>query len=170
MLLVLLLGRKASISARVISLISAPAADNRSIAAAKLLATCGSRSSNRYPLGRASRSPFTTKAGSSSPNPPAIKLSKMAQHDTVFAIGPAASKDRDSGKIPSDGMRVVVGFRPTIPQKAAGARVDPPVSDPIVAGAMPSLIETALPDDDPPATRPLVMSFGSRSNGQRASP
>ena len=54
--------------------------------------------------------------------------------------------------------------------KAAGARVDPPVSDPIVAGAMPSLIETALPDEDPPATRPLVMSFRSRSNGQRASP
>ena len=57
-----------------------------------------------------------------------------------------------------------------MPQKAAGARVDPPVSDPIVAGAILSLIETALPEDDPPATRPLPMLLGSRSNGQRASP
>ena len=38
-----------------------------------------------------------------------------------------------------------------MPQNAAGVRVEPPVSEPIVAGAMPSLIETALPDDEPPA-------------------
>jgi hypothetical protein len=94
----------------------------------------------------------------------------MAQQDTLFAIGPAASNKRDSGKTPCDGIRVVVGFRPTMPQKAAGARVDPPVSDPIVAGAMPSLIETALPDDDPPATRPFDRFLVSRSNGQRGSP
>ena len=52
-------------------------------------------------------------------------------------------------------MRVVVGLNPTIPQNAAGVRVDPPVSDPIDAAAIRSLTETALPDDDPPATRPL---------------
>ena len=79
----------------------------------------------------------------------------MVQHDTLVAIGPAASNDFDSGKTPSGDMRVVVGLNPTIPQNAAGVRVDPPVSDPIDAAAIWSLIETALPDDDPPATRPL---------------
>ena len=44
--------------------------------------------------------------------------------------------------MPSDGMRVVVGFSPTMPQKTAGARVEPPVSDPMVAADMPSLIDT----------------------------
>ena len=60
-------------------------------------------------------------------------------------------------------MRLVVGLKPTMPQNAAGARVDPPVSEPIVAAAIRSLIDTALPDDDPPATRPISGFLGSRS-------
>jgi len=54
-----------------------------------------------------------------------------------------------------------------MPQKTAGARVDPPVSDPMVAADMPSLIDTALPDEDPPATRPPSTS---RSHGLRGLP
>ena len=69
--------------------------------------------------------------------------------------------------MPSDGMCVVVGFSPTMPQKTAGARVEPPVSDPMVAADMPSLIDTALPDEDPPATRPPSTS---RSHGLRGLP
>ena len=57
-----------------------------------------------------------------------------------------------------------------MPQKAAGARVDPPVSEPMVAAAIWSLIDTALPDDDPPATRPIFGFFGLRSNGLRGVP
>ena len=64
-------------------------------------------------------------------------------------------------------MRVVVGFMPVMPQKAAGARVEPPVSVPIVAAAMSSQIDTALPDDEPPATRPPPWS---RPKGLRGLP
>ena len=69
--------------------------------------------------------------------------------------------------MPSGGMRVVVGFSPTMPQKTAGARVDPPVSEPMVAADMPSLIDTALPEEEPPATRPPSTS---RSHGLRGLP
>ena len=67
-------------------------------------------------------------------------------------------------------MRLVVGLKPTMPQNAAGARVDPPVSEPIVAAAIRSLIDTALPDDDPPATRPISGFLGSRSYRLRGVP
>jgi hypothetical protein len=87
-----------------------------------------------------------------------MRLSRIAQQSTLCPIGPVASKDVDSGKTPSPGIRVVVGFNPVMPQKTAGARVDPPVSVPIVAAAIPSAMETALPDDEPPATNPSSIS------------
>ena len=94
----------------------------------------------------------------------------MAQQSTLVPMGPAASKDVDRGNMPDPGMRSVVGLNPTMPQKAAGARVDPPVSEPMVAPAIRSLIDTALPDEDPPATRPISGFLGSRSNGLRGVP
>ena len=59
-------------------------------------------------------------------------------------------------------LRVHVG---SLHSRLFSARVDPPVSDPIVATVILSLIDTALPDDDPPATRPFSGHFVSRSNG-----
>src|SRR5439155_5539375 len=45
------------------------------------------------------------------------------------------------------------GFNPTTPQKDAGWRIDPPVSDPKAATAISAAIAAADPPDDPPGTR-----------------
>ena len=52
---------------------------------------------------------------------------------------------------------------PTIPQSAAGWRIEPPVSVPIAQGAVPPATAAAEPPDDPPGTR-------SRSHGLRTGP
>jgi hypothetical protein len=42
------------------------------------------------------------------------------------------------------------GFKPTTPHRLAGMRIDPPVSVPTDAHAIPVATETADPPDDPP--------------------
>ena len=54
-----------------------------------------------------------------------------------------------------------VGFSPTMPQAAAGIRIDPPVSVPSVASAMPAATLAAEPPLDPPGER--VGSCGLRA-------
>ena len=49
---------------------------------------------------------------------------------TSRAIGPTVSIDGASGHMPSSGMRPHVVLRPTIPQHAAGLRIEPAVSVP----------------------------------------
>lgn len=56
-----------------------------------------------------------------------------------------------------------MGLNPTSPQRAAGKRIDPPVSEPIERGARSALTATAEPPDDPPGTR-------SGSHGLRTAP
>src|SRR6059036_2280400 len=56
-----------------------------------------------------------------------------------------------------------VGLRPTMPQSAAGCRIEPPVSVPIAQGARPAATAAALPPLDPPGTR-------LRSHGLRTGP
>ncbi len=51
---------------------------------------------------------------------------------TVRASGPAQSNEGESGMIPSHEMRPKVGFSPAMPHKAAGIRMEPPVSVPIL--------------------------------------
>ena len=50
---------------------------------------------------------------------------------------------------------------PVMPQKAAGWRIEPPVSVPVTAGASRAATATALPPDEPPGTR--VRSQGLRA-------
>ena len=85
---------------------------------------------------------------------------KVFLHDTMAALltHQLESMVFDKGTAPSVGTRVDVGLKPTIPQKAAGMRHDPPVSVPMAAIAMPSATETAPPDDDPPGIRPVALS------------
>jgi hypothetical protein len=45
-----------------------------------------------------------------------MMLSIMLTQATLLPIGPAASNDGESGNTPSDGMRAVLGFSPTMPQ------------------------------------------------------
>ena len=45
-------------------------------------------------------------------------------------MGPMWSSDQDSGKAPNLLIRPKVGFKPTMPQQAAGWRIEAPVSLP----------------------------------------
>ena len=56
----------------------------------------------------------------------------------VEAISPGESKLGASGIIPSDGYRPCDGLKPATPQKAAGMRIDPLVSEPSDTSATPS--------------------------------
>ena len=49
---------------------------------------------------------------------------------------------------------------PTTPQRAAGWRMEPPVSEPSASGAKPAATAAAEPPDDPPGTR--LRSWGLR--------
>src|SRR5690606_27769951 len=84
---------------------------------------------------------------------PAITASASAQSATLFAIGPMLSRAYESGNPPSVGTRYWLGFHPTMPQSAAGMRVEPPVSEPMVISDMPSATATAPPEDEPPGMR-----------------
>ena len=46
-----------------------------------------------------------------------------------------------------------MGFIPTTPQRAAGWRIEPPVSVPSESGANPAATAAADPPDEPPGTR-----------------
>jgi len=72
-----------------------------------------------------------------------------AQSSDVQASGPAWSWLKQFGNMPFRLTRPYVGFRPAIPQAAAGRRIEPPVSVPIVAGAKPAATAAAEPDDEP---------------------
>ncbi len=56
-----------------------------------------------------------------------------------------------------------MGLSPTIPHRAAGWRIEPPVSVPIAHGASPAATAAALPPEEPPGTR-------SRSHGLSTGP
>ena len=66
----------------------------------------------------------------------------------------------DNGNTPSRGIRPVVVLKPVTPQSAAGMRTEPPVSEPMAAAAMPSVTDTAAPEDEPPGMRPSERSHG----------
>src|SRR6476659_8094091 len=58
-------------------------------------------------------------------------------------------------------MAPYVGFMPTIPQSAAGWRIEPPVSVPIAQGASRPATAAAEPPEDPPGTRPSSHGFST---------
>jgi hypothetical protein len=51
------------------------------------------------------------------------------------------------------GTRYWLGFQPTMPHIAAGMRVEPPVSEPMVISLIPSATATAPPEEEPPGMR-----------------
>jgi hypothetical protein len=82
---------------------------------------------------------------------------------TVRAIGPTVSKLGASGKTPSAGTRPHVGLKPTIPQHAAGRRMEPALSVPSAASQRPAASAAPLPPLEPPGMRP-------RSSGLTTAP
>ncbi len=71
-----------------------------------------------------------------------------------MANQPTASNDGASGTTPSAATRPWVGRSPKIPQKLAGTRTEPPVSDPSAKSHSPPATADADPDDEPPGTHP----------------
>src|SRR5580698_4382153 len=65
--------------------------------------------------------------------------------------------------MPARLMRPNVGFSPTVPQKLAGMRIEPPVSDPIAATQSPAATAAAEPPLEPPGMR--ERSHGLRTGG-----
>ena len=60
---------------------------------------------------------------------------------------PPSAARRDRATRPGDGLS------PTTPQKLAGLRSEPPMSDPCASHAMPVASATAAPPDEPAADR-----------------
>jgi hypothetical protein len=63
---------------------------------------------------------------------------------------PTVSKLHASGTMPDALTRPCVALSPTMPQYAAGRRVDPTVCEPRASGTMRALTAAAEPLDDPP--------------------
>src|SRR6185437_12385518 len=55
--------------------------------------------------------------------------------------------------MPTRLTRPKVGFRPTMPQRLAGIRIEPPVSLPVAAMQKPAATAAAEPPEEPPGTR-----------------
>src|SRR5690606_34813384 len=62
--------------------------------------------------------------------------------------------------------RPYVGFRPTMPQSAAGCRMEPPVSDPRAAGTSRAATAAADPPLEPPGVRSGAQGFRERPNAE----
>ncbi len=71
------------------------------------------------------------------------------------------SRLKSSGRTPKRLTRPKVGFSPTVPQKAAGMRIDPPVSLPMAANTISAATAAADPPLEPPAIR--AVSQGLRT-------
>ena len=84
---------------------------------------------------------------------PAIAAVSRATSSTLCAIGPSESSVVANGKTPARLIRPYVGLSPVRPHSADGMRIEPPVSEPIAAGASPAATATAEPLLEPPATR-----------------
>ena len=86
---------------------------------------------------------------------------------------PAARRCRSSARAASSrraGRARSVGLRPTMPQQAAGIRIEPAESVPSAASARPAASAAAEPPLEPPATRPgRAGSARRRSAGSRRS-
>lgn len=52
-----------------------------------------------------------------------------------------------------------MGFSPTMPQKLAGQRTEPPVSEPRASGTSQEATAAALPPEEPPGTRLVSQGF-----------
>ena len=70
--------------------------------------------------------------------------------DTERVRAQTVSSVLESGIAPDVGTNLAVLLKPTMPFKAAGMRMDPPVSDPRPIKEAPVATDTAAPEDEPP--------------------
>ena len=76
--------------------------------------------------------------------------SRSAASSTERHSGPTVSCVPERGKIPPIGSRPPEDLAPTIPQKAAGMRIEPPVSEPSAQGTSPPATAAPDPEEEPP--------------------
>src|SRR6516164_9514213 len=86
-----------------------------------------------------------TSAGSK----PLIAARTSPASSTARQIGPILSRDQQRDIAPARDTRPNVGRKPTVPQRAHGATMEPNVSVPIVKAARPAAVAAAEPALDP---------------------
>ena len=79
---------------------------------------------------------------------------------------PNVSNEGASGIVPSSEMRPCVVRSPISPQKLAGARIEPPVSEPMAMSASLPATAAAEPEDEPPVTRSGAADSPARENAR----
>lgn len=89
---------------------------------------------------------------------PLIASNKSATSATLRAIGPFVASVESIGKC-CEATRPTLGRRPTTPQKLAGLRSDPPMSEPCASHAIPVASATAAPPDEPAADCEVFHGF-----------
>src|SRR3954447_19745588 len=77
----------------------------------------------------------------------------MAASSTVLAIGPAWSSEEAKATMPQREQRPEVGLIPTVPVRAAGWRIEPPVSVAVAPRHRSAATAAAEPPDEPPGVR-----------------
>src|SRR5439155_9363296 len=100
--------------------------------------------------GARKRSPGSTIALGARGSGPAIALSSSATSWTVRAIGPCALSEGHAVSAGHTGTRPSDGRKPTMLQKLAGLRSEPPRSLPSAIGTIPHASATAAPPLEPP--------------------
>ena len=88
-----------------------------------------------------------------------MTFSKRAASARSWANGPIWSSELAKAINPYLDTRPYVGFRPTTPQRAAGWRIDPPVSEPRLIGARSAATAAAEPPEEPPGVREGSQGF-----------
>src|SRR4051794_28285300 len=84
---------------------------------------------------------------------PLMASSSKARSSTLRAIGPCTPRFRSMAAAGGWAAPAGLGRRPTMPQKLAGLRSEPPMSEPWASQAMPVASATAAPPEDPAADR-----------------
>src|SRR6267154_5607571 len=94
---------------------------------------------------------------------PLMASSNSARSSTLRAIGPCTPRLRSILAAGLCATRPILGRIPTMPQKLAGLRSEPPISEPWASHAMPVASATAAPPEEPAADRDV-------SHGLRVAP
>ena len=98
-------------------------------------------------------------AGSSAANPHSASAAVRAKSPAVSMLG-------DKGTMPSFSHLPTLVLRPNVPQKAAGTRTEPEVSEPKASWQAPIHNDTGAPELEPPGTRCCWVSNGLTGTGQ----
>src|SRR6516164_3635274 len=95
---------------------------------------------------------------------PLIASSSSARSSTLRAIGPCTPSVRSTLNFGVCATRPMLGRRPTTPQKLAGLRKEPPMSEPCASQAVPLASAAAAPPDEPAAEREVSQGFSVAPN------